>query len=120
MARLKAGKGRCIICGKETSSADYRDAPIYCEEHRAYADMDDEIIQNAPIELLFVLITGIFFRARLDYLTDSDGQRIDAEQFLRSAWAQELSLSHFDVEELLDRLDEEIEHGFEYRFESTF
>lgn len=113
MTEPKGGKGRCIICGKEVFSSDYRDVPIYCEEHKAYADEDDEILKNAPIELLFSLVASIFTRARADYLTDEDGQRSDAEVFLRSVWAQDLSLSVFDADEVLQRMDEEIRNGLE-------
>ena len=102
-----------MICGRETSSDDYRNAPIYCEEHRAYADMDDEILRTAPMELLYSLIMGIFIRARIDYMTDEDGQKSDAEVFLRGEWAQQLSMSEFNAEELLDRMDKEIADGFE-------
>lgn len=104
-------KGRrttCLICGKAISAPDYRDVPIYCEEHRAYADKDNKILDEAPMELLFSLITGIFWRAREDYLIDVDGQREDAEIFLRSSWAQDLSLAGFDVEELFESLNEEM------------
>lgn len=118
MARVS--KSTCIICGKETQSDDYREVHIYCDEHREYAERDREIIRTTPLEYLYGLIAGIFFRARLDYMTDADGKRADAEAFFRSDWAQDLSLSKFDVEELLDRLDEEAEYGFDYHFESPF
>ena len=111
MARPKGGRGRCIICGKETISPDYRDVPIYCEEHRAYADKDDEILKTAPKELLFFLIRGIFIRARIDYMTNADGMKTDAEVFFRSLWAQDLSLSEFDATEVLKQMDEDIEDG---------
>lgn len=119
MAEAKGGIGRCIICGREIRSSDYRDVPIYCKEHRAYADKDDEILQNAPMELLFSLIAGIFIRARTDYITNDDGQRSDAEVFLRSVWAQDLSLSVFDADELLERMDEDIRNGFERDHQDT-
>lgn len=102
----KANENRCLICGKPTGV--YR---IYCEEHRAHAEADDKIIEEAPMEVLFSLIAGIFMRAKLDYMHGEYGDKCDAEVFLRSEWAQELSLSHFDADELITQLDEEIENG---------
>lgn len=98
---------RCLICGKPVPSK-YR---AYCDEHRAYARADDKAIEEAPFELLFALIAGIFERAREDYLTDADGKKSDAEWFFRSEWAQELSLSAFDPDEVLIQMDKEIEYG---------
>lgn len=98
---------RCLICGKPVPSK-YR---AYCDEHRAYAKADDKAIEDAPTELLFALIMAIFERAREDYLTNVDGKRSDAERFFRSEWAQELSLSTFDPDEVLIQMDEEIEYG---------
>ena len=120
MARPNGNRGRCIICGRETTSPDYRDVPIYCKEHRAYADKDDEILQTASEELLFSLIVGIFIRARIDYLTNADGMKSDAEVFLRSAWAQELSMSGFDANKVIEMMDEEIADGFELYYEDTY
>lgn len=107
----KRNIGQCIICGKETKSPDYRNVPIYCEEHRAYADRDNEILETAPRELLFSLIRGIFIRARIDYMTNADNMKVDAEIFFRSLWAQDLSLSEFDATEVLKQMDEDIEDG---------
>lgn len=116
----RGGKGQCIICGRETYSNDYRDIRIYCDEHREYAKHDSEIIQTTPLEYFYPLIAGIFFRARIDYMTNADGKRADAERFFRSDWAQDLSLSKFDVNEVLKTLDEEAEHELDYHFESPF
>ena len=111
----KHREGRCMLCGKPVY-AHSKDIPLYCYEHKDEIKNDDKILQEAPMELLFALIAGIFDRARQDYVTNSDGQAKDAEIFLRSSWAQELSLSVFDAEAVIKELDEEIAHGFnEYR-----
>lgn len=107
VTNIRNRKGTCIICGKPVYSYN-SDVAIYCEEHKAFAEKDTEIIQNAPKELLFCLVAGIFQRARDDYIYNTDGMRSDARWFLRSQWAQELSLSEFDAEEVLKLLDEEI------------
>lgn len=99
-------KCKCLVC--------HKDIPypmIYCEEHRQCVEEDDKIIREAPQELLFSLIAGIFLRAREDYIFNTDGQRSDAEVFLRNEWAQELSLSGFDPDKLIEIMDEEIENG---------
>ena len=111
--------GTCIVCGKEIVTP-HREVPIYCDEHRAYTKLDDKIIREAPMERLYILIYAIFIRARIDYMTDADGQAKDAEEFLRSDWAQKLSLSSYDAEELIQRLDEEAEYGFDYNIECPF
>lgn len=100
-------KGVCLICGKPVYGYK-QEAPIYCFEHRANSIRDSECVEQAPIELLFCLIQGIFERARIDYMTNEDGQRGDAEMFFRGQWAQELSLSEFDANEVLKLMDEEI------------
>lgn len=97
----------CVVCGKPVYGYK-REAPIYCFEHRYYSERDREAIENMPTELLFCLIQGIFERARIDYMTNEDGQRSDAEVFLRGEWAQELSLSKFDADEVIRLMDEEI------------
>ncbi len=107
---LKNRESKCIVCGKPIYSFK-TETPIYCYEHRKEAEQDMKIIDEAPKELLFCLIQGIFERAREDYLSDIDGQRGDAEVFLRSPWAQTLSLSSFDAEDLIDSLNEELEYG---------
>ena len=107
-AKLKEGK--CVICGAPTYNIT-EDTPIYCMEHRKYAEQDNKILDEAPRELLFSLIAGIFLRARNDYLTNADCQHTDAKVFFKSEWAQELSLSGFDAQLVLDQLDEEIEDG---------
>ena len=61
--------------------------------------------------MLFSLIAAIFRQARTDYLTNLDGQRSDAEVFLRGEWAQDLSLDGYDVERLFQILDEEAGDG---------
>lgn len=99
----------CIICGKPVSQE-----RLYCEEHRAYADADDRILQEAPMELLFPLIAGIFMRARADYELNVDGKKSDAEAFFRSGWAQSLSLSGFDPDKALKAMDEEVADGLDW------
>ena len=114
---VKHRKGQCLICGKPVYSRQ-GDTPIYCYEHREQSIRDEQILDEAPKELLFCLIQGIFERAREDYLTNIDNQASDAEVFLRSEWAQLLSLSEFDAEEVIKRMDEEIKNGFDqYREE---
>ena len=100
-------KSRCIICGKTIYRKGNDDVPIYCDEHRAYAKTDSDVIQQAPKELLFGLVAGIFLRAREDYVYNAEGQRQDAEMFLRSQWAQDLSGDGFNVESLFALLDRE-------------
>lgn len=100
-------KSKCYICGAPTYSHG-TDTPIYCEKHRAYARQDSEALENAPYELLFSLIAGIFLRAREDYIYNSDNQRKDAEVFFQGDWAQELSLQGFDAKKALEVLNEEI------------
>ena len=102
----KCREGKCFICGKPVY-AHSGETPLYCYEHRAHADMDDKIFDEAPRELLFTLIAGIFLRAREDYIKDMDGQRTDAEVFLRGNWAQMLSVDGFDAEKVLEMLDGE-------------
>jgi len=92
----------CLICGKPIYSKTMAETPIYCYEHRAYAKADDKIIEEAPMELLFVLIAEIFQRAKDDYINNTDGQRSDAEVFMRGSWAQELSYEGFDAEAVLE------------------
>lgn len=99
-------KNICLICGKPVGKT-----KAYCKEHNEYAEHDNKIIEDAPFEVLFCLIEGIFERARDDYIYDTDGERSDAEWFFRSEWAQELSLSKFDPEAVLKQMDEEITDG---------
>lgn len=101
---------RCVICGKPIEHRN-RGRYAYCLEHRAYARRDEKILDEMPTELLFALIAGIFTRARIDYLTNADGKKNDAEWFFRSEWAQELSLSQFDPDKVLKLMDEDIENG---------
>lgn len=100
-------ESKCIICGKPVYSRE-GDAPIYCEEHSYVSKADSEIISNAPMELMFGLIAGIFERARQDYIFNAEGNKKDAETFFRGRWAQDLSMSKFDADECLKRMDEEI------------
>lgn len=103
---------KCAICGSPLGEKGQFDR-VYCDEHKAYAKVDDKILDEIPLELLFSLIAGIFERARIDYLTDADGKRSDAEVFFRSLWAQDLSLSQFDPDMVLKLMDEEIEYGLD-------
>ena len=105
-------KSKCIICGKPTY-AYKQEAPIYCFEHRAHSERDRRLIEEMPLELLFCLIQGIFERARIDYLTNEENQRKDAEIFFRGQWAQILSLSEFDPDKVIEYMDEEILNEFE-------
>ena len=98
----------CLICGKPIKHDE-----VYCDEHKDYAKRDDKIIQEMPLELMFSLIMGVFARARQDYIQNPEGQRSYAEAFLRSEWAQLLSLSGYDPEKLIQMLDEEILNGSE-------
>lgn len=104
---IKNRKSNCIICGKPVY-AHNNDAPIYCYEHRNERMRDQQILDEAPKELLFCLIQGIFERAREDYMTNTEGQKSDAEVFFRGEWAQILSMSEFDADELIKQMDEEI------------
>lgn len=99
----------CIICGKPVKAEH-----LYCDEHRACADADDKIIQDAPMELLFSLIAGIFMRARADYEMNVNGQKKDAEVFFRSEWAQILSVAGFDPDKALKAMDEEVADGLNW------
>ena len=98
----------CYICGKPAYSSGY-DTPLYCAEHRMYAKSDDAILSNMPRDLMLCLVSGIFERARDDYISNADNERANAEKFLKSEWAQTLSIEGFDSQELLIRLNEEIE-----------
>lgn len=109
---VKHRKGTCFICGKPVYSNNNNIA-VYCEEHKAYAEIDSKMINEAPMELLFGIIASIFIRARDDYLFNTDGNREDAEKFFRSQWAKELSLWSFDADEAIAMLDEVIENGLE-------
>lgn len=109
-------QNKCLICGRDIPNKSL----AYCDEHRIYADYDNKLIDEAPLELLFALIAGIFIRARIDYIFDTDKQKEDAEEFFRSEWAQELSLSHFDPEDVLKQMDEEIEDGATWLRNDTF
>lgn len=109
---VKHRESKCFICGKPVYS-NGNDIAIYCEEHKAFAKLDDELIQTAPMELLFVIISGIFLRARDDYLFNTDGKRKDAESFFRSTWAKELSLWRFDADETINMLNEVIRDGLD-------
>lgn len=99
---IKHRESRCLICGRPIYSTKQAWTPIYCWEHREYAKRDDEIIANAPMELLQDLIVAIFFRAREDYVANISGQRSDAEIFVRSSWGQKLSMGGYDPDELLE------------------
>ena len=105
-------EGHCIVCGAPIYSYN-REMPIYCYKHRDHAKKDTDIINEAPHELLFSLIAGIFLRAREDYIENADNQRTDAEVFLKGNWAQELSLQGFDAEKLMEQLQEEMTDGNE-------
>lgn len=107
VSKIKNRESQCIICGEPIYSHG-KATPIYCEKHRAHADLDDKIIKEAPLELLFMLTAGIFARARDDYIFNADNQRKSAELFLRSDWAQELSVKGFDVDKIFELLDEEM------------
>lgn len=107
---------KCLICGKLIP---YKDL-VYCDEHRIYAEYDNKIIEDAPLEVLFSLIAGIFVRAKIDYIFNTDKQKQDAEQFFRSEWAQELSLTQFDPDDVLKQMDEEIEDGITVLRSDTF
>lgn len=74
-----------------------------------YAKSDDAILSNMPRDLMLCLVSGIFERARDDYISNADNERANAEKFLKSEWAQTLSIEGFDSQELLIRLNEEIE-----------
>lgn len=105
----------CLICGKPIRSNE-----VYCDEHREYARRDDKILDDMPLELFFGLIEGIFARARTDYIYDTDGMRDHAEWFFRSEWAQLLSLSRFDPDEVLEQMNEEIAYGPGGDYEDSF
>lgn len=102
----------CLICGKPVYQYGNNTA-IYCEEHRERAEEDSRILREAPMSVLFGVIAGIFLRARDDYMLGTGGYKKDAEQFLRSTWAKELSNWEFDADKTLKILDEVIEHGLE-------
>lgn len=107
LSGVKHRSSECIICGKPVYA--YKgETPIYCYEHRAQSDRDNKILDEAPRELLFCLIQAIFERARDDYLTDAEGQRSDAEVFLRGEWARILAMSDFDADEVIQLMDEEL------------
>ena len=99
---------KCYICGTPIYSHGV-DTPIYCKEHRAYAEQDSQALNDIPYEILFSLIAGIFLRARDDYIYNADNQRRDAEIFLKGDWAQELSIQGFDVKKVFESLDEVID-----------
>lgn len=103
-------RSKCFVCGKPVYS-NTNDLAIYCEDHKWYSEIDEKILDEAPMELLFGLIASIFSRARDDYLFDVDGNKKDAEAFLRSEWASELSLWNIDADEVIRILDEVIENG---------
>lgn len=105
-------ESKCFICGAPVYS-NTSEMGLYCYKHKAYAKQDDAAFDNIPNELLLGLIAGIFARARDDYLRNPDGTKEDAKEFLRSEWAQSLSIISFDAEELLRRLDEEIANGLQ-------
>lgn len=102
----KMRESPCYICGKPVY-AHSRHVPLYCKEHRKYADLDNKIIHEAPEELMHDLTVAIFLRAREDYINNCENQRSDAEVFLRGQWAQKLSLDHYDADKLMKLLDEE-------------
>ena len=109
---LRHSESKCFICGAPVYS-NTNEVGLYCYKHKAYAKQDDEAFKNIPNELLLGLIAGIFIRARDDYLRNPDGTKEDARRFLKSEWAQLLSITPFDADEVLRRLDEEIENGLQ-------
>ena len=104
---VKNRSSKCIICGKPAYGHG-AETPIYCKEHRAYANRDEEVLDNMPYELLFSLIESIFEKARMDYIYNTDGYRRDAERFLKSEWAQTLSGCGYSVEKCFEALDTEM------------
>lgn len=74
-------------------------------------DVYDEIFKNMSFNAMFLLIEAVFMRARTDYMFNIDGKSRDAELFFRSAWAQTLSLSMFDPDDVLKQMDKEVESG---------
>lgn len=104
----------CLVCGKPIKPNE-----VYCDEHKEYADRDNKTLDNIPLELLFPLIEAIFVRARTDYIFNSEGQRESAERFFRSDWAQTLSLSQFEPDDVIDGMDEEILYGLDFITEDT-
>lgn len=102
---VKNRESKCFICGAPIYSHG-TDTPIYCKEHKAYAEQDNDALNDIPYEILFTLITGIFLRARDDYIYNADNQRSDAEVFLKGNWAQELSVHGFDTSKLFETLNE--------------
>ena len=99
----------CCICGAPIES-DGRDTPVYCEEHRRYAEQDNMILQNLSLNDTFSICAAILRRASEDYIYDVDGQRSDAEWFFRSNWAQVITNGALDADlaitELNRRIDE--------------
>lgn len=100
-------KSRCFVCGRPVYSHGI-ETSIYCKEHKHYADKDNAVFDDVPPELLYPLISGIFIRAREDYIFNADGKRSDAEVFLRSQWAQDLSVAGFNVDEVFATLEMEM------------
>lgn len=104
-------RSKCAICGRPINRPN-RSWLAYCLDHKAYAELDDKVLDDMPFELMLDLIMGVFQRAREDYMYDIDGKRSDAEVFFRSEWAQLLSLSRFDPEDVLKQMEEERMYGF--------
>ena len=109
---VKHRESRCLICGKPIYSIG-NNMEIYCEDHKAYASLDNKLLDNMPFELMMSIIASIFIRARDDYLFNTDGKRKDAEKFFRSEWARELTLWNLDADETIKILNEVIENGLE-------
>lgn len=110
ITNVRNRESKCFICGKPVYSHG-TETPIYCKDHRAHADKDNEAIQNAPYELLFLMVAEIFLRAKEDYLFGSKEIRADAMDFLKGEWAQELSVDGFDVKEIFESMDTEMING---------
>ena len=101
-------KSWCCICGEPIES-EGRDTPIYCEEHRHYTQRDDMILQNLSLNDTFSICAAILQRARDDYIFDAEGQRSDAEVFLRGNWAQVITNGTLDAERAIAELDRRID-----------
>lgn len=101
-------KSWCYICGTPIES-EGRDTPIYCEKHRHYVKYDDLILRNLSLNDTFGICAAILQRARDDYIYDADGQRSDAEVFLRGNWAQIITNGTLDAELVIAELDRRID-----------
>ena len=97
-------KSWCCICGTPIES-EGRDTPIYCEKHRRYTKRDDMILQNLSLNDAFNICAAVLQRARDDYILDIDGQRSDAEWFLRSNWAQIITNGTLNADAVIAELN---------------